>query len=181
MRYRTIVADPPWRYDEGFPQGPARGRGRSTIPLPYPAMSLDEIAALPVHDLADKSAWVFLWTTNKHLPFAFTLLSFWGFGYRQTITWRKTGCPSPFVTCLAPSHSEFLLVARWGDAKRLGGFPSSVIDAPAQSGHSTKPDVFLDLIEQATPGPRLEMFARRQRLGWSTWGDQALEHVELAR
>ncbi len=46
--------------------------------------------------------------------------------------------------------------------------------------HSAKPDLFLDLIEQMSPGPRVELFARRQRLGWDTWGDEALGHVEMA-
>ena len=179
MKYRTIVADPPWKYDEGFPQGPAHGNNRSTVDLPYEAMSLEEIKALPVHELAEKAAWLFLWTTNKYLPHAFPIIGAWGFEYRQTITWHKTGCPSPFVTSLAPSHSEFLLIARRGACERTGSFPSSVVDGPAQTRHSAKPELFLDLIERATPGPRLEMFARRQRLGWDTWGNEALEHVEL--
>lgn len=56
--------------------------------------------------------------------------------------------------------------------------PGAVIAAPVTQ-HSRKPDVFQDLIEQISPGPYLEMFARRQRLGWDTWGDEALEHVQL--
>ena len=180
MKYATIVADPPWRYDEGFPQGPAHGVGRSTVPLPYPSMSVDEIAALDVAALADRSAWLFVWTTSKYLPQTFGIIEAWGFTYTQTITWRKTGCPSPFVTSVAPSHSEFLLAAKRGDPGRLGAFPSSVVDAPAQSQHSRKPDVFMDYIEEISEGPYLEMFSRRARFGWSTWGNQALNHVEIA-
>ena len=48
-----------------------------------------------------------------------------------------------------------------------------------RGAHSAKPEAFLDLVESVSPAPRLELFARRQRLGWSTWGDQALEHVDL--
>lgn len=178
-RYRTIVVDPPWPYEDGFPQGLARGVSRSTVPLPYAPMSIAEIRRLPVYALSERSAWLFLWTTNRYLPHAFPLIGAWGFEYRQTVTWRKTGCPSPFVTSLAPSHSEYLLIARAGGAERIGRFPSSVIDAPAQSRHSAKPELFLDLIEQATPGPRVELFARRNRFGWDTWGEEALEHVSL--
>jgi N6-adenosine-specific RNA methylase IME4 len=54
-----------------------------------------------------------------------------------------------------------------------------VIDAPKMA-HSQKPEAFLDLIERVSPGPYLELFARRNRLGWDTWGDQALQHVEVA-
>ena len=45
---------------------------------------------------------------------------------------------------------------------------------------SAKPEAFIDLVEQVSPGPYLELFARRQRLGWDTWGNEALEHVELS-
>lgn len=179
MKYRTVVADPPWRYDEGFLQGPTAGAGTVQIETPYPPMDIDEIAALPIPTLADRAAFLFLWTTNKYLPAALELTAFWGFRFRQLITWRKTGCPSPFVHAIAPQHSEFLLVSRRGTVKRSGAFPSTVIDAPAQSRHSQKPELFLDLIEAASPGPRLELFARRQRFGWDTWGLEALDHVRL--
>ena len=172
--YRTIVADPPWTYEEGFPQGPARDAGHSTVKLPYPSMTVDEIAALDVDGLASRSAWLFVWTTNKYLPDTFPIIRAWGFTYTQTLTWRKTGCPSPFVRSVAPQHSEFLLVARRGDVSRDGAFPSSVIDAPAQSQHSRKPEVFMDWIEEVGQPPRLEMFSRRARLGWDTWGNEAL-------
>ncbi len=59
--------------------------------------------------------------------------------------------------------------------------PSAVVrvGVSKRGGHSAKPDAFADLIEQVSPGPYLEMFARRQRLGWDTWGDEALEHVQI--
>ncbi len=179
MKYRTIVADPPWSYPEGFPQGQDASVNRKTVPLPYGAMDVDAIAALPVRALADRDAWLFLWTTNKYLPAAFGIIEEWGFTYTQALTWRKTGDPSPFVTSVAPQHSEHLLAARRGDPRRCGAFPSSVVDAPAQARHSRKPDSFMDWIEQVGEGPRLEMFSRRARFSWDTWGDQALNHVDL--
>lgn len=178
-RYRAIVADPPWEYEEGFPQGPGAGARRKTVPLPYEGMPLHEIQALPVGEMADTHAWLFLWTTNKYLPFSFPLMRAWGFAYRQTITWRKTVNPSPFVTCLAPSHSEFLLIGRRGQPGRKGAFPSSVVEAPSQTRHSAKPDLFLDLVEGAVDGPYVELFARRARFGWDYWGDQSLGTAEV--
>ena len=169
--YATIVADPPWEYEEGFPQGTMPGGGRGTVALPYSSASLDALAALPVADLAAPTgAWLFLWTTNKYLPASFGLIREWGFRYTQAITWRKTGAPHPFVRSVAPQHSEHLIVSRRGRAQRLLAFPSSVIDAPAQRIHSLKPGVFADLIEQACPGPYVELFARQPRLGWDAWG-----------
>jgi N6-adenosine-specific RNA methylase IME4 len=185
VRYRTIVADPPWAYDDGFGTSSHNARtGRrwnaKRMPLPYPAMSPGAIAALPVAEMAHSDAFLFFWTTNRYLPDAFGIISDWGFRYRQTIVWRKTGDGAGSLpAAVAPIHNEFLLVAKVGKPARGVCFPSSVIDAPRGRFHSTKPDVFLDLVEQVSPGPYLELFARRQRLGWDTWGDEALEHVAL--
>ena len=185
-RYRTIVADPPWAYDEGFPSGVARPDGsleRWTYELPYESMTLEDLAAIPVREWADPAgARLFLWTTNKYLRAAFDLLEAWGAKYGQTITWAKTSHVPPFTTSIAPQASEYLLYAYWGKPPaRLGSFPSTVIASPRGfTEHSRKPEGFLDLVEAVSPGPYLEMFARRQRLGWDTWGNESLEHVEVA-
>lgn len=186
-RYRTIVADPPW------PQGDypthlggrlVLGRGQTVRPpLPYAPMTLEAICDLSIP--ADRDCRLFLWATNRFLPDAFSVLRAWGFLYRQTLVWHKSKNGSPFVAHIAPNHAEFLLVAARGKPKRIGKLPSSVVSIPSGCGgggrrHSAKPEAFLDLIEEASPGPYLEMFARRQRLGWDTWGNQALEHVEVA-
>jgi N6-adenosine-specific RNA methylase IME4 len=185
VRYRTIVADPPWEYDatpKGRP-GWRKGGGIATsAPLPYRSMSLVEIAALPIQELADPDGtWLFLWTTNRYLPAAFSLLAGWGFVYRQTIVWAK---PSfPVGGCVTANAAEYLLVARRGHVGIINRWPGgSVVTAPkgALAGeHSKKPEIFLDLVERVAPGPYLELFARRQRLGWDTWGDEALCHVDL--
>jgi N6-adenosine-specific RNA methylase IME4 len=173
-RYKTIVADPPWPH-EGFatsPGDPKRGRERKILPseMPYGGMGVEEICALPVRRLADTSARLFLWTTNKFLPDAFRVLGEWGFGYRQTLIWHKTGNPSPFGGSVAPIHAEFLLVAACGSPNSTGRLDSSIVAAPKPYEHSRKPDVFLDLIERVSPGPYLELFARRARFGWDYSG-----------
>lgn len=170
-KYRTIVVDPPWEY-EAQPRGPSSFGPLSRHELPYQQLAVEDIAALPMRELADASAHLWLWTTNRYLPDAFTMLRGWGFTYRQTLVWRKTGCPSPFVASVAPNHAEYLLFARRGELPLGERLASNVVDAPQQRAHSRKPDVFLDLIEQVSPAPRLEMFARRQRLGWDTWGNE---------
>lgn len=186
-KYRTIVADPPWDYEEGFATAPTPVHGTpgpvKRVALPYESMTLDEIGALPVTDWAAKDCRLFLWTTNRYLPDAFKILDAWGFAYKQTLVWRKTGNPSPFGGSVAPNHAEYLLVATVGKPQRLSRLKSSVIDAlapaPGKSRggtkrrHSSKPDLFLDMVERVSPGPYLELFARRERLGWETWGDQS--------
>jgi N6-adenosine-specific RNA methylase IME4 len=178
-RYRTIVADPPWEYD-AMPIGGAKpGSFGSTRPLSYPTMSLAAICDLPVSDLASSDAVLWLWTTNRWLPDSFAVMKAWGFSYRQTLVWGKNN-PMP-VGSVAPSAAEFLLVGRRGKPIVGWAFPSSVIVTPRPSSriHSVKPDCFMDWIEEASPAPRLEMFARRNRLGWDTWGNEALQHVDM--
>lgn len=147
--------------------------------LPYAQMSVSEIISLPVRELSEDQAHLYLWTTNRYLRSAFDIVEQWSFTYRQTLIWRKTGCPTPFGGSIAPNHCEYLLFARRGTLPLLGRLKSNVIDAPQQQEHSRKPDVFIDLVEQISPGPYLELFARRQRLGWDTWGFECFNSIEV--
>lgn len=183
MTYATICADPPWDYgNKTWASITHGGKGpRIEKDMPYSTMGLAAIKALPVASLATKDCRLFMWTTNRHLPVSFSVIEAWGFTYAQTIIWRKTGNPSPFAGGgVAPVHHEFLLVARKGSPEVAGTFPSSVVDAPAAVfGHSVKPECFLDYVERVSPGPYVELFARRQRFGWDTWGDQSLGTAEM--
>lgn len=129
-------------------------------------MTIEQITALPVADLADTSARLFLWATNRYMPTAFSVLAAWGFTYRQTLTWHKR---DGFSGSLAP-NAEFLLVGVKGTPAVLGRLPNSVITASQTKEHSRKPDVFIDYIEQVSPGPYVELFSRRHRLGWDVHG-----------
>ncbi len=188
MRYRTIVADPPWRYPDDH-RGLGVGRGarswdsgtRERQKAPYGSMSVDEIAALPVRDLADPDAHLYLWATSRHLPVSFGVAEGWGFRYAQTLTWVKPSGPAMLGGAFAPT-TEFVLFCRRGSlrTKTKAGSSSFAWPRNPPGSHSRKPDAFLDLVEQVSPGPYLELFARRQRLGWDTWGNEALNHVALA-
>jgi N6-adenosine-specific RNA methylase IME4 len=164
--YATIVADPPWHYD-GFALGPGHGM-LVTRPLPYSSMTLDEIAALPVGDLADADARLFLWTTNRYLPSTFGILDAWGFAYKQTLVWHKRDANLP--GSVAPNSAEFVLVAVKGSPERRKPLSSAVLSTTRKGGHSAKPDAFGDLVEQVSPGPYIELFCRRPRFGWDSWG-----------
>lgn len=168
--YATIVVDPPWSYPEGFVNGSGGiDGGRLDVTLPYSSMSIEQIADLPVRDLASPAgAFLWLWTTNKFLPDAFDVIGAWGFRYRQCLVWHK-GDSHPFVRAVAPNTGEFLLFARRGGARRIGTAPSSIVHA-VKGAHSTKPGTFFDLIESISPAPRCELFARAPRLGWDHWG-----------
>jgi len=200
MKYRTIVADPPWQQrnspkSKDVPKDTPGARvlpnGRVVVvksqPLPYPTMSVEDICALPVPDLYHpEGVNVFLWTTNIRMGDALRVLEAWripptwGTCCSQILVWKKLN-PSHFagVGSFAPMDVEFVLVGRRGSAPFSGRAASSVFEARRSDTNSRKPDVFLDMVEQISPGPYLELFARRQRLGWDTWGNEALEHVEV--
>ena len=197
MRYATIVADPPWSYSRtglGFGRSgnSARwqpGEMRETG-LPYDSLSCEEIAALPVDLLASRDAHLYLWTTQKYLFRAAEIVTEWKFSVSSTLVWCKE--PRGFnMGGTFASTTEFILFARRGSAPAKRRVQRQWFTWPRPETsvgygerktvtHSKKPEAFLDLVEQTSPGPYLELFARRQRLGWDTWGNEALEHVEVA-
>ena len=168
--YSTIVADPPWHYDARPVGGGAPGTMGKAKAFPYSTMSIEEIRSLPVGTLAADDCILWLWTTNRWLRESFSVVDSWGFVYKQTLVWGKNN-PMP-VGSVAPSAAEFLLVAKRGAPKIEWVWPSSVIvtSRPSSRLHSVKPDCFRDYIEDSSPAPYVELFARAPRLGWDSWG-----------
>lgn len=176
QRYKTIVADPPWFIARGGPQTGFDAGARTD--LPYDTMSLDDIASLPVADMAAKGAHLYVWTINAYVEQTYEVVRAWGFKPSTLLTW----CKPPNGIGLGGAYSlttEHVLFARRGVLRAVERIDTTWWRWP-RSEHSAKPEAFLDLVERVSPGPYLEMFARRNRLGWDTWGDQALEHVEVA-
>jgi N6-adenosine-specific RNA methylase IME4 len=177
-RYRTIVADPPWPYPEGFgigriPEGVEHDGRRQA--LPYDDMTLDDIKALPVATLAEPDGChLYLWTTNRYLRDAFDVAAAWGFRFGQIIVWAKKPMSGVLGGAFSP-NVEFVLFCRRGKLAHLDRQPSQWYEWKRQTGHhSRKPDAFLDLVEQVSPGPYAELFARRARFGWDYWGNESL-------
>ena len=148
--------------------------------MPYPTMTLKQIEALPVGRLAEDSAHLYLWTTQKFLRDSYGVVEAWGFRPSATVlTW----CKEPFGLGMGRvfgSATEFVLFGWRGEAPPRGrpAVNRNWFTWP-RGKHSQKPEAFLDLVEAVSPGPYLELFARRNRLGWDTWGNESLEHVEL--
>lgn len=181
-QYATIVADPPWAYSEGFNSSTnTPGRKPSwTVhdkALPYSSMSVEEITAIPVGQLAASDCRLFLWTTNKYLPDAFSVMDAWGFRYKQTLVWHKLD--GNMGGSVAPNSAEFVLVGVKGNPPRLSKASSAVLAHSQSKVHSEKPAMFSDLIESVSPPPYVELFARQPRLGWAHWG-MGIENYELA-
>lgn len=197
MKFRTIVVDPPWPFTYKTPStriGGAWGEKKrrpqkAKVDVGYPTMTVEEIAALDVGGLAEKDAHLYLWAVDRVLVdgTALAIIQGWGFTYKRSIVWRKRGLG--LGSFPRPQHEVVMIATRGKLPFTAPNNIGSVQDWPhiyEKAGnsvakvHSAKPEGFLDLVEMVSPGPRLELFARRNRLGWSTWGNQSLEHVEVA-
>ncbi len=202
MKYRTIVADPPWPMPETGQRTPSRTdalgeyvakggrkvngdywkrRTGKTVKLPYASMSVDAIKSLEIP--AEETAHLYLWTVNRFVEAAFEIARCWGFKPSQLLTWCKPPMGIGFGGTYC-NTTEFVLFCRRGSLKHLKREDSTwwTWPRPYENGHiahSAKPEAFQDMVMEVSPPPYLELFARRQRLGWASWGDEALNHVTL--
>lgn len=177
LKYRTIVADPPWHYGKTQPgfsgsenlQGRKVGNVRADVP--YQTLGVDEIKALPVRDLSDaKGAHLYLWTTNTHLRHCWSVCEAWGFRYSTLLVWCKKPMGAAGFPAF-PCMTEFVVFARRGTLPYKERAIANWWEWP-RGVHSRKPEAFLDLVEAVSPGPYLELFSRRARLGWDyRWHD----------
>lgn len=185
-KFRTIVADPPWAYKSsmngaGFGSTTKNGirivrKGvMKSKPMPYPTMSVDEICALPVRDLAEDDSHLYLWTTQAFLRDSYRVMDAWGYKQGAMLIWSK---PPMGVVGTYVCSVEFCIFGRRGNLEAKRKQVGTCYQWP-RSHHSAKPEAFQDMVESVSPGPYLEMFARRNRLGWSTWGNECLQHVTL--
>lgn len=193
MTYRTIVMDPPWAYRvvprsvddpkptphirrDGTPTRRAKG---PTAEGHYPTMTHAEIAALPVGEYAADDAFLFLWVTNPRLfadkagngPSPAEMMAGWGFDYTTMLTWHKLGAPG--LGWYFRGDTEHVLFGVRGKARIPTALRVSNHFAAPRTVHSAKPDRFYEMVERVSPGPYLEMFARRRRFGWDVWGNEA--------
>jgi N6-adenosine-specific RNA methylase IME4 len=184
-KYATIVADPPWPFR--FNAGAGGRRARSTT-LGYPTMSLEDILALPVSDLALPDAHLYLWVTRDHYRegVGVKVARAWGFEPVTEIIWRKPnfgmgGFPRP-------GHEPLLICRRgklpFGGPRNIHSVQTWAQRYDARRGcgkrNSAKPEGAMDLIEVVSPAPRVELFSRRHRLGWDVWGNQVESTIALA-
>jgi N6-adenosine-specific RNA methylase IME4 len=167
--YSTIVADPPWRYY-------GNGGGRKGDPgLRYSTMTFEDIAALPVADIAGADAHLYLWATcpfvfgerNASGPGPVDILEAWGFRFVTLLTWVKPGLGLGHYFRVSSEH--ILFGVRGKAPIPPTARVSNVVDG-RKGHHSAKPDAFGDIVEQVSPGPYVELFCRRPRLGWDSWG-----------
>lgn len=181
-RFHTLLADPPWR----FRNAGGRPSPENRRLFKYPTMATDEIAALPVADLAGTLAHLYLWVPNALLPDGLQVVAAWGFQYMTNLVWKKTRGDGEThgggVGWYFRNATELVLFGvRGGSPRTLAPARAQVnILEAARREHSRKPDEFYDLIERCSPGPYLELFARRPRVGWSQWGNEMDDDKDFA-
>lgn len=177
MKYRTIVADPPWRYSTARITTTGKQR-RAEAMAHYDTMTLKDICAIPVEDMADDNAHLYLWVTNPLLPWGFKVVEAWGFRYITTITWEKLGTLG--MGFHFRNQTEHVLFGVRGQQAIPPECREKTIFAAPKGAHSAKPDCFLDMVERVSPEPWAELFARRGRFKWHyPIGDRALGGVTV--
>ncbi len=174
-KFSTILADPPWRFQNRTGKIAPEHRRLSR----YGTMSLEEIMGLPVEQKLKDTAHLYLWVPNALLPDGMKVLQAWGFEYKSNLIWhkiRKDGGPDGRgVGFYFRNVTEMVLFGvRGKNARTLPPGRSQVnFLATQKREHSRKPDEFYNIVESCSPGPYLEIFARGKKKGWSAWGNQA--------
>ena len=164
--YRTLLADPPWEISQIGAWGASRH---------YALLSSDKIAALPVRRLAAADSHLWLWVTNAAIFAGRVVMEAWGFSYRSCLTWIK---PRYGLGPYLRNQTEHLLFGVRGKAPVRFHGQGTWLYAPLQE-HSHKPEEQYAVIERCSPGPYLELFARRRQPGWDVWGDEVTSDVDL--
>ena len=163
-KYRIIYADPPWKYGNAMPEYVTEPQDY------YSLMSTEDICAMPVKDITEQNAVLFMWTTSPHLPEALDVVKSWGFTYKTTFIWDKIKHNMGHYNSV---RHEILLVCTKGactpDVKKLFDSVQSI----ERTEHSKKPEQFREIIETLyTFGNRIELFARTAPNGWDVFGNQ---------
>ncbi len=173
-KYNLIVIDPPWPINKIQ----RRSRPNQHRPLDYKTMDFERIKELPIEQIADDNAVIFLWTIQKFLRLSFELLDAWGFRYQRTLTWDKQN-----GMCLFGFHhrTEFILFGYKGKLNmypRQKAVPTLLVNKSGR--HSAKPDSFYSMIEHFG-NKRIDVFARNERSGWDVYGDEVNNSITFPK
>jgi N6-adenosine-specific RNA methylase IME4 len=192
MRYRTLVIDPPWQYNKTTTvlRGGGRGAGAEHH---YGTMTNTAIAALPIGEMAEDDAHLYLWTTNPVLlrmnektrrPDPTEIVRAWGFEPKALLTWVKTTQSTGRPTrggmgwYYRGATEQVIFAVRGRLMIPASDRLPNVFLAP-RGPHSAKPDVFMEMVESVSPSPRVELFARTDRQGWDQWGDESTNPIDM--
>ena len=165
-KFNTLLGDPPWSKDQ---------RGNYGAIKHYDLMTLERIKAMPVADLTEENAHCYLWVTNGTMKQGHEVLETWGFQVKGILTWIK---PRIGLGNYLRNNTEHLLLGVKGRTPVLYNRQPTWFYAPQQE-HSHKPEEQFAIIERLSPGPYLELFARRKQPGWSAWGNEVNSDISI--
>ena len=169
-KYRIIYADPPWKY------GDTRDgvKGYSAAVDHYPAMTIHELCSLPVENLAESNAVLFLWVTSPMLEECFPVIRAWSFEYKASFIWDKVGHNVGHYNSVR--HELLLICTRGSCLPDVTKLYDSVQEIKKTKEHSKKPEEFRNIIDTIyAVGPRIELFRRGGAIdGWVMWGNEAI-------
>ncbi len=173
LSYETVLADPPWRFENRTGKMAPEHRRLAR----YDTMTLTDIAALPVAQVATEGAHLYLWVPNALLAEGLEVMRAWGFTYKTNLVWYKTrkdgGPDGRGVGFYFRNVTELVLFGVRGFRRTLAPGRRQVnLFAERKREHSRKPEHLYEIIEACSPGPYLELFARHPREGWHQWGDE---------
>lgn len=176
--FKTILADPPWRFTNRTGKVAPEHRRLNR----YDTMSLEEICALPVKGITDATSHCYLWVPNALLKEGLKVLEAWGFQYKTNLVWhkvRKDGeSDGRGVGFYFRNVTELILFGIKGRMRTLAPGRRMVnLFSSRKREHSRKPDELYEIIEQCSPGPYLELFARYPKQGWQVWGDESDSNI----
>ena len=171
--FGTILADPPWRFNNRTGRVAPEYRRRHR----YQSLPIEEIIRLPVTELSSEQGHLYLWVPNALLKEGLMVMEHWGFEYKTNLVWhkvRKDGGPDGRgVGFYFRNVTELVLFGVRGAIRTFQPGRRQVnIMRTRKREHSRKPDELYDIIERCSPGPYLELFARHSREGWIQWGDE---------
>lgn len=165
-KYTTVLADPPWDIQQ---------KGNYGAIKHYNLMNLDQIKQMPIDDLTTDNAHCWLWVTNATLEAGFDVLRAWNFCPRSIYTWVK---PRLGLGVYLRNCTEHLILGTKGKAPIKFKGQMNWGFMPLQD-HSHKPEEVYDIIERCSDGEYLELFARRPRHGWHSWGNEIASDVKI--
>lgn len=176
-KFTTILADPPWQFTNRTGKVAPEHKRLSR----YATLKMKDIKELPVEDVLNENAHLYLWVPNALIQEGLQVLHSWGFTYKTNIIWhkiRKDGEPDGRgVGFYFRNTTEMILFGLKGKMRTLQSGRTQVnIIKTRKREHSRKPDELYDIIEACSPGPYLELFARGNRKGWIQWGNEVEDY-----
>lgn len=164
-KYSTIVVDPPWSYSN---KSGRHGSSSNAAYIQDRTMTLDEVALFDLKRWVGEQCHLYLWVTDAYIGHVYNITEAWGFEPKATLVWVK----DRFGMGNYYRHQHELCVFAVKGKMRLSRMNASTVFNAPITKHSEKPDVFYGLVESCSPGPYLDVFARKKRAGWDVFGDE---------